>query len=263
MISLVIPTLNEVENIAPLLARIRRGVPGPDQIIFVDDGSIDGTRECIRSFASSAPIQLIERDAPVLGLAGAVMTGARAATGDLLVVMDADLSHPPEKIADLLEPLFEGRADMVIGSRYVTGASTPGWPVWRKILSRGAAGMAYPLTGVHDSMCGFFAMPRELLLELAPSATGFKIAFEAIVHGGKKLRVVEVPIVFRDRARGVSKMSFGVALLYACRWCAAVARMRFNAQAAPASAARPARFIRQSSVANPTKSSNVATSAFP
>jgi dolichol-phosphate mannosyltransferase len=228
MISLVIPTLNEVENIAPLLARIRGCEAGPDQIIFVDDGSTDGTRECIRSFASSAPIELIEREAPVLGLAGAVMAGARAAEGDLLVVMDADLSHPPERIADLLEPLFEGRADMVIGSRYVAGASTPGWPLWRKILSRGAAGMAYPLTGVHDSMCGFFAMPRELLLELAPSATGFKIAFEAIVHGGRNLRVLEVPIVFRDRTRGISKMSFGVALCFAVRWLAAMARMPFR-----------------------------------
>lgn len=263
MISLVIPTLNEVENIAPLLARIARCQPGPDQIIFVDDGSADGTRECIRSFASSAPIHLIERDAPVLGLAGAVIAGARAAQGDWLVVMDADLSHPPEKIADLLRPLFERRADMVIGSRYVEGGSTPGWPLWRRILSRGAAGMAYPLTGVHDSMCGFFAMPRNLLLELAPSATGFKIAFEAIVHGGKNLRVVEVPIVFRDRARGVSKMSSGVALLYACRWFAALARMPFQSSRGAASTAPPARFSHQSSAANPTKSSKVASSAFP
>jgi dolichol-phosphate mannosyltransferase len=263
MISLVIPTLNEVENIGPLLERIARCEPGPDQIIFVDDGSTDGTRERIRSLASSAPVQLIERDAPVLGLAGAVMAGARAATGDLLVVMDADLSHPPEKMADLLLPLFEGKADMVIGSRYVAGGSTPGWPAWRKILSRAAAGMAFPLTGVHDSMCGFFAMPRKLLLELAPSATGFKIAFEAIAHGGKNLRVVEIPIAFRDRARGASKMRFGVALLYACRWSAALVRMPFRPSGAAVSKAPPARFSRQSSVANPTKSRNVASSALP
>jgi len=263
MISLIIPTLNEVENIAPLLARIGRCEPGLDQIIFVDDGSTDGTRECIRSFASSASIQLLERDAPELGLAGAVIAGARGALGNLLVVMDADLSHPPERIADLLDPLFEGRADMVIGSRYVEGGTTPGWPVWRKVLSRVAAGMAYPLTGVHDSMCGFFAMPKDLLLELGPSATGFKIAFEAIVHGGKNLRVVEVPIVFRDRARGISKMSFGVALRFALRWLAAMARMPFHLQGTAVSEARPVRFIRQSSVASPTKSRKVASSAFP
>jgi dolichol-phosphate mannosyltransferase len=269
MISLVIPTLNEVENIAPLLARILRSDLVPDQIIFVDDGSIDGTRERIRSFASSAPVLLLERDKPSLGLAGAVIAGARAADGDWLVVMDADLSHPPEKISELLRPLIAGKADMIIGSRYVEGGSTPGWPVWRRILSRVAAGLAYPLTGVHDSMCGFFAMPRTLLLELAPSANGFKIAFEAIVHGGKNLRVLEIPIVFHDRACGISKMNLGVALRFAFRWLAAMARMPFRdwsgtqLDAAAISETGVARFTRQSSIPNPTKSRIVANSALP
>src|SRR5205807_8033982 len=111
-----------------------------------------------------------------------------------------------------LRPVSAGGADMVIGSRYVRDGSTRGWPVWRRVLSRIAAALAYPLTGVHDSMCGFFAIRRTLLLELTPHATGFKIAFEAIVGGGKNLRVLEIPIVFCDRAHGTSKMSFGVAL---------------------------------------------------
>lgn len=257
MISLVIPTLNEVDNIRPLLARIREGQSAPDQIIFVDDGSTDGTRESIRSQMGAAPIELIEREAPFLGLAGAVIAGARAAAGKWLVVMDADLSHPPEKIFQLLQPLFEGRADMVIGSRYVKGGSTPGWPIWRKILSRAAAALAYPLTGVHDSMCGFFAMPTQLLLELTPAATGFKIAFEVLVQGGRNLRVVEIPIVFTDRSRGVSKMSLGVASLFAFRWLIAMARKLFRDQE------RAALFNRQSSIASPAKSSKVANSAFP
>lgn len=263
MISLVIPTLNEAENIAPLLARIMRCEPVPDQIIFVDDCSTDGTRDCIRSFISSAPVHLIERDAPSLGLAGAVIAGARAAQGDWLIMMDADLSHPPEKIAELLRPLIEGRADMVIGSRYVEGGGTPGWPVWRKILSRIAAGLAYPVTGVHDSMCGFFAMRRTLLLELTPAVSGFKIAFEAIAHGGQNLRVLEIPIVFRDRARGVSKMSLGVALHFACRWMAAMARMPFQRQGTAVSKPPPARLSLQSSIANPTKNRSAAKSALP
>jgi dolichol-phosphate mannosyltransferase len=228
MISLVIPTLNEAENIEPLLGRILRCEPPPDEIVFVDDGSLDGTRERIRALAVSAPVRLIERDAPLLGLSGAVIAGARAARGDLLVVMDADLSHPPERMAELLRPILAGVADMVIGSRYVPGASTPGWPAWRKVLSRIAAALAYPLTGVHDSMCGFFAIRRTLLLELTPAASGFKIAFEAIVGGGRNLRVLEIPIVFRDRARGTSKMSFGVALRFGFRWLVAVARLRFR-----------------------------------
>ncbi len=113
----------------------------------------------------------------------------------------------------------------MIGSRYVRGGSTPGWPVSRRLMSRAAAALAYPLTGVHDSMCGFFAVRRSLLLELAPHATGFKIAFEAIVRGGRGLRVLEVPIVFRDRARGHSKMTWRVALLFSGRWLAAATRV--------------------------------------
>jgi dolichol-phosphate mannosyltransferase len=255
--SLVIPTLNEVDNIAPLLARIAQCQPAPDRIIFVDDGSTDGTRAAIRDLAGSAPIALLERDAPSLGLAGAVIAGARAATGEWLVVMDADLSHPPEKISELLEPLREGRADMVIGSRYVKGGSTPDWPLWRKVMSRVAAALAYPLTGVHDSMGGFFALPTKLLLELAPAATGFKIAFEVLVQGGRNLRVVEVPIVFRDRSRGVSKMSFGVASVFGLRWLVAMARKLFRDQGTEV------RFTRESSIARPAKSSKVANSALP
>jgi dolichol-phosphate mannosyltransferase len=152
---------------------------------------------------------------------------------------------------------MDGQADMVIGSRYVKGGTTPGWPVWRKILSRAAAAFAYPLTGVHDSMCGFFAMRRKLLLELTPSATGFKIAFEVLVQGGRNLRVVEIPIAFRDRCHGASKMTFGVALLFTMRWLAAMATKLFRDQEVEE------RFSRHISVASPAKSSKVASSAFP
>jgi dolichol-phosphate mannosyltransferase len=257
VISLVIPTLNEVENIAPLLARLAQSQPPLDEIIFVDDGSIDGTRERILSLAGSAPARLLERDAPSFGLAGAVIEGAHTAEGDWLVVMDADLSHPPEKIGELLRPLLEGKADMVIGSRYIKGGSTPGWPIWRRVLSRLAAGFAYPITGVHDSMSGFFAMPRKLMLELTPAATGFKIAFEALARGGRNLRVVEIPIVFYDRARGISKMRFKVALVFALRWSSAMTKRLFRGQETAA------RLRRQSSELSPAKSSKAANNVLP
>lgn len=223
-ISIVIPTLNEAENIDSLVRQITAALPHYGELVFVDDRSTDGTPARIRSLIGSAPVRLLERETPTLGLSGAVLTGARAARGEILVVMDADLSHPPGEIANLVWTLLEGRADMVIGSRYVPGGTTPGWPLYRKAMSRAAAALAYPLTGVHDSMCGFFAVRRSLLLELAPTATGFKIAFEAIVHGGRSLRVVEVPIAFRDRRHGSSKMSLGVALIFGFRWLAAAAR---------------------------------------
>jgi dolichol-phosphate mannosyltransferase len=224
-VSIVVPTLNEAENVEPLVRQIVGAVPDCAEIVIVDDRSSDGTPERVRSLGADYPVRLVERAEPTLGLSGAVIAGARVARGEIVVVMDADLSHPPQEIPNLTAPLLDGRADMVIGSRYVRGGTTPGWPIYRKAMSRIAAGAAYPLTGVHDSMCGFFAIRRERLLELAPHATGFKIAFEAIVRGGRSLRVLEVPIAFRDRARGASKMSLGVALVFGFRWLAAAGRV--------------------------------------
>ncbi len=225
VLSVVVPTLNEVENVDALVRQIIEHSPETAEIIIVDDGSTDGTRERIRALGATQPVRLVARDQPSFGLSGAVIEGARAARGELLVVMDADLSHPPQEIPALTLPIREERADMVIGSRYVPGGTTPGWPLYRKAMSRLASAMAYPLTGVHDSMCGFFAIRRTLLLELAPTATGFKIAFEAIVRGGRDLRVLEIPIAFRDRARGTSKMSLGVALIFSLRWLSAAAHI--------------------------------------
>ncbi len=223
-VSIIVPTLNEVENIAPLVSQIIASAVPFREILFVDNHSTDASRDMIRVLAASHPIRLIEQDHAELGLAAAIILGALAAQGEVLLVMDADLSHPPERIKDLLAPLFAGSADMVIGSRYVPGGSTPGWPLWRLLLSRIGAALAYPLTGVHDSMCGFFAIARSRLLELASPAAGFKIAFETIVRGGGTLRVCEIPIAFRNRIRGKSKMSFGIALRFSCRWLLAMFR---------------------------------------
>ena len=227
-VSIIVPTRNEADNIAMLVAQIVANAVPFHEILFVDAESTDGTRDVIRSLSGNHPIRLIEQDQAEPGLAAAIMLGAKAAEGELLLVMDADLSHPPERINDLLAPLLAGAADMVIGSRYTTGGSTPGWPFWRRLLSRAGAALAYPLTGVHDSMSGFFAIARSRLLEVAPPAIGFKIAFEAIVLAGSTLRVREIPVEFRDRARGQSKMSFGIALRFFSRWLIAVFRHLFR-----------------------------------
>ena len=221
-ISIIVPTLNEEENVELLVSQITACAVPFREILFVDDHSTDATRDRIRSLAASHPIRLIEQDGAEPGLAAAIMLGARAARGEILLVMDADLSHPPDGIKDLLAPLLAGTADMVVGSRYVQGGSTPGWPLWRRTMSRAAAALAYPLTRVHDAMGGFFAIPRLRLLELAPSTSGFKIVFETIVRGNGALRVTEIPIAFRDRTRGKSKMSLGVALRFFLRWLLAL-----------------------------------------
>jgi dolichol-phosphate mannosyltransferase len=221
-VSIIVPTLNEEENILPLVSEIAACAVPFREILFVDDHSTDGTCDRIRALAANLPIRLIEQDGAGPGLASAIMSGARAAHGEILLVMDADLSHPPDRIKDLLEPLFARSADLVVGSRYIKGGLTPGWPVWRRVVSRTGATMAYPLTGLHDSMCGFFAIDRSRLLKLAPQTRGFKIIFETMVRTRGTLRVREIPIIFRERAHGRSKMSFGIALRFFFRWGRAI-----------------------------------------
>ena len=240
-VSIIVPTLNEEENIAPLISQIiASGVPF-QEILFVDNNSTDATADMIRALVRRLPghpIRLIEQNCADRGLAGAIVSGARYAEGEILLVMDADLSHPPERIKDLLAPLFTGSADMVVGSRYVEGGSTPGWALWRRIVSRAGAALAYPLTGVHDSMGGFFAIARSRLLELAPQTSGFKIVFEAIVRGGGTLRVREIPIAFRERMHGKSKMSFGIALRFFLRWLHITFRRLISGPDRPAETAK-------------------------
>lgn len=221
-VSIIVPTRNEAENILPLVLQIAAGGVPYCEILFVDADSTDGTRHAIQCLAAKHPVRCIAQDSTSPGLAAAILLGARAARGELLLIMDADLSHPPERISDLLSPLLEGTAEMVIGSRYVQGGATPDWPLWRRGLSRAGSALAYPLTGVRDSMSGFFAIKRGRLLEVAAPAVGFKLAFETIVRAGPSLRVREIPIVFHDRQRGKSKMSFGVALCFFSRWLIAV-----------------------------------------
>jgi dolichol-phosphate mannosyltransferase len=222
--AIIVPTLEEVDNVVPLVKQVEQTKVPFSEIIFVDDGSTDGTRERIRQLMTAHRVRLIERDGAERGLAGAIVAGANASTADFFVVMDADLSHPPEEIPALLQPILANEADLVVGSRYIPGGATPGWPLWRRFLSRVASGVAYPLTGVHDSMGGFFAIRRECLLRFANEAAGFKIVFETIVRGRKILRVREIPIVFRDRTRGVSKMSLGQAMRFAIAWSRAIGR---------------------------------------
>lgn len=221
-VSIIVPTLNEEENIVPLVSEIAACAIPFREILFVDDHSNDATRDKIRTLADDHPIRLIDQDGVGPGLAGAIMSGAQAARGEILLVMDADLSHPPDRIQDLLAPLFAGTADLVVGSRYVKGGSTTGWPTWRRIMSRTGAALAYPLTGLHDSMGGFFAISRSRLLELAPQTSGFKIVFETMVRARGMLRAREIPIVFRERAHGKSKMSVSVALRFFSRWLRAM-----------------------------------------
>ena len=218
-LTVIVPTLNEADNIEPLVTRIleQSSAARPIEILFVDDGSRDGTCERIFQLGQTQPVRLLQRERPTGGLAGAVLEGAATARSRWVLVMDADLSHPPERIGDLMAPLFDKSQDMVIGSRYVRGGRTPGWPWWRRCMSRAACLLAWPLTRAKDPLSGFFATERVRLIQCKNDAAGFKIALEVIVQAARGFRVHEIPIVFRDRERGESKMRLGVLVTYLLR----------------------------------------------
>ncbi len=145
----------------------------------------------------------VVRRAGKAGLASAVVAGFAAAKGDTLVVMDADLSHPPELVPRLLAAI-EGGADLAIGSRYVKGGGAMDWPLRRRVVSRVACLMGNVLVPVRDSTSGFFALRRSVIEGVKLNPIGFKIGFEVMARGRYR-RAIEVPYVFRDREHGESK----------------------------------------------------------
>jgi dolichol-phosphate mannosyltransferase len=216
-LSIIVPVLNEAENIQPLLQRIVAVQEAQNifaEIVIVDGGSQDGTQGLVDEICQQYPwVGLIQSDGRQ-GLAGDVYTGAAHAVGDIAVVLDADFSHTPETIPDLIQPLLQGSADMVLGSRYVRGGGTPDWSCARRLISRVATLCARPLVNAQDPMSGFFAVRRELLLQLGKNASGFKIALELLAQGGDSLRVQEVPILFCERKWGHSKLGMSETLAY-------------------------------------------------
>lgn len=213
--SLIIPTRNEAANIDPLLTRLfSLNFAATDfEVIFVDDDSTDGTQAKIAQWAATHNVRLIARHAPP-DLTASVLEGVRAASHEIVAVMDADLSHPPEQLANLVRPVMDGSYDIVIGSRYVTGGSTENWPFYRRWLSRAGGWLARIICDVNDATSGFFAFRKELARSIPQKAHGYKILLELLMAGQGKLRIQEIPICFRDRTHGSSKLSFEHSLIY-------------------------------------------------
>ena len=222
-LSLVIPTRNEVDNIAPLVRRLDAICPGvPMEFIFVDDSS-DGTPaaiEAARSLTNRA-IHLIHRPEPERtgGLGGAVVVGMKSARGPWVGVMDADLQHPPEIIERMLAVADRDESDLVIASRYREDGESGSFGHVRSMISKGStlsAKAAFPrrLRGVTDPMSGFF-LARSTSLDLTNlQPHGFKILFEILARS-RNLRVAEVPFSFGTRHSGQSKASLREGLRYA------------------------------------------------
>ena len=209
----IVPTYNEIDNLGPVLARLRAAVPDAD-VLVVDDDSPDGTGGLADTLASGdTQVQVLHRPHK-RGLGAAYVAGFRWGLErcyDVLVEMDADGSHQPEQLPDLLAAL--PGADLVIGSRWVPGGRVVNWPRSRQLLSRGGNTYVRLMLGlaVRDATGGFRAFRRATLERLAlddVSSHGYcfqvDLAWRA-VRGG--FTVTEVPIAFVERERGTSKMS--------------------------------------------------------
>jgi dolichol-phosphate mannosyltransferase len=209
MLSVIIPTYNERDNIVPLVERIHHALSNREYgILFVDDDSHDGTAELAKSLSSKYPVSVIVRR-DKKGLASAVVDGLKHASGETVMVMDADLQHPPEVIPDLLKAIDDG-ADMAVASRYVAGGGCQGWSLIRRIISKTAIFLAHlllPLTrNIEDPMSGFFMFHRQAIAGADLKPSGYKILLEILVLGDFH-HTVEVPYTFVTRKRGESKLS--------------------------------------------------------
>jgi dolichol-phosphate mannosyltransferase len=242
---IVIPTYNEASNIERIVRatvdELTRLAPDDHRILIVDDNSPDGTGAIADSLAEeTARVEVLHRPAKS-GLGHAYLAGfARAQAGgaDFIIEMDADFSHDPGYLGSLLEAARE--ADVVLGSRYVPGGGVLDWGWLRRMISRGGGAYARAIlrVEVRDLTGGFKCIRREVLEAIdLPSvrADGYvfqiEVTYRALLAG---FRVKEVPIVFRDRASGVSKMSSRIAI--EAMWL--VPRLRRSAAVAVAKGAR-------------------------
>jgi dolichol-phosphate mannosyltransferase len=200
LVSVVVPTFNEEDNIASLLTDIGQALNDyAYEVIVVDDGT-DST------YAVSSQFKNVEAyHGHQEGLGRAILDGIGRAQGDVVVVMDADLSHSPFDIPRLLIPILQNDYDMAIGSRYVRGGDISHWDKHRGFSSRISAAVMYPVFGVRDANSGFFAFRKSVIEGVKLRATSWKMMMEVLVKSNAKK--IEIPITFGDREHGVSKNS--------------------------------------------------------
>jgi len=208
--TIVIPILNERDNIKPLVKKIDDTLSEyAYEILFVDDGSKDGTTAEIKSLASEFPLELLERKGKK-GLASAVADGITKTKSEYLVVMDADLQHPPELLPRLIKAIIEEDNDIAVASRYTKGGGgTTGWRLWRRLVSKGATTLSHLLLPktrfIDDPMSGYFAFNRKVIKGIKLEPIGYKILLEIITLGNHK-KSKQLPYNFKLRQAGQSKL---------------------------------------------------------
>ena len=215
-LAIIIPTLNEAQNVRPLLDRIEAALTGVVwEAIFVDDNSSDGTSDLVRE------IGRVDRRVRVLqrvgrrGLSSAVIEGMLATPAPVLAVIDADLQHDESILPQLFQAIAREGHDVAVGTRYTEGGSTGDWDRSRERISRIATRLSELVmkTRVSDPMSGFFAIRRDVLMDALPrlSNVGFKILLDLLASSSGPLKVKEVPYTFRNRLAGESKLDNRVA----------------------------------------------------
>ncbi|MGE5831851.1 MAG: polyprenol monophosphomannose synthase [Methanomicrobiales archaeon] len=215
-LTVIIPTYNEGETIGTVIRAVgevldRAGIRG--EILVVDDSSPDGTIPAVRALEAVIPnLRLAVRTSDP-GLSQSVVEGFSLSRAPVLVVMDADLSHPPELIPRFFEEIRNG-ADVVIGSRYMRGGAIEDWPAGRRVISWGATLLGRILfPGITDPVSGFFAVRREVVAGARLHPKGYKILMEVLGRGSWG-KAKEIPFIFRDRKAGSSKLGPGTILDY-------------------------------------------------
>ena len=222
-VSIIIPTYNESKNIIEVLKSIGEHLPKNllAEAIVVDDNSPDGTGKIVEDYLKEVKqkvgytIGVIHRKAKS-GLSSAILRGVQDAIGDIIVVMDSDLSHPPKIIPRLIDEIKHSKCDVAIASRYMSGGAIKGWTFKRKLLSSTATGIAKRGLGisVSDPMSGFFAFRKRIIEGLKFDAIGYKMLLEILVKT-KGVKVMEIPYTFTNRMRGSSKLDSSTMLDYA------------------------------------------------
>lgn len=211
MLSIILPTFNEEGNIGEMLTLIKKNLQKINyEVIVIDDNSSDKTVEIAKSMSKKLNVRVIVRKKDY-GLSQSVVEGFRKANGDIVCAMDSDLQHPVEILPKMLDNIKN--CDIVIGSRFVAGGEIEKWSFHRKIISFFAKMMIMPLTKVHDPMTGFFMVRKSVIKFDLLKPRGYKILLEILVRNNLK-NFIEVPIVFRDRIKGKSKLSMKVNFEY-------------------------------------------------
>lgn len=210
-LAVIIPTFNEVANVEPLLRRLETALAGVSwEAIFVDDNSQDGTANLIRRLGRANPRVRVLQRLGRRGLSSAVVEGMMATSAPVLAVIDADMQHDESILPRLFEAVRDGDNDLAIGSRYVDGGGVGDWNTDRQVASLWATRLARNVIGtsLSDPMSGFFVISRDALEEALPrlSGTGFKILLDIVASAPRRLRLVELPYVFRTRVAGESKL---------------------------------------------------------